>query len=89
VSNSGWTRGRAAAGATLAARIPEGSELTVHDVATMSLAEGWALDGGWYQIDDADGTVLQVGAYVHVMREQADGSWKIQWGLTNAQPPAM
>ena len=31
------------------------SQLTIHDVGTMELGEGWALDGGWYQMDAPDG----------------------------------
>lgn len=88
-SNGPALRGRAAVAASLTERIPPGSQLDVHDVATIPLAEGWALDGGWYQINGADGAVLQMGAYVHLMRQQPDGSWKIHRGLSNAQPPAM
>jgi len=85
--SGGWLRGRAAVAASLGENMPEGSTITVHDVATLPLAEGWALDGGWYAVEGADGARLWGGAYVHLMRRQRDGSWKIHWALANALPP--
>jgi uncharacterized protein (TIGR02246 family) len=86
-SNSGLVRGRSAVATALAERRPEGAELAIHDVGTMELGGGWALDGGWYEFTAADGGAqMQVGAYLNVMRQDADGSWKIHWGLTNSQP---
>ncbi|HKJ02522.1 MAG TPA: DUF4440 domain-containing protein [Longimicrobiales bacterium] len=79
--------GRAAIEASIAARMESGAKLTIHDVATMPLGDGWAADGGWYQVDAADGSgPVQMGAYLNVMKQQADGSWKVHRSVTNAQP---
>lgn len=83
-------RGRSAVQASLDAGRSGDATITIHDVGTMELAEGWALDGGWYQIDAVDGSgPLQVGSYLNLVQQQEDGSWKIHWGVSNAQPPAM
>jgi uncharacterized protein (TIGR02246 family) len=89
-SNGPIYEGRAAIEAATAERIESGAKLTIHDVATMPLGEGWAADGGWYQLDGPDGTPVQTGAYMTILKQQEDGSWKIHRSLTNGQPaPAM
>jgi ketosteroid isomerase-like protein len=90
-SDSPIVEGRAAVEAALAERIASGAQITIHDVATLPLTDGWAVDGGWYQLDAADGSgPIRMGTYIHLMRQQDDGSWKIHRGLTNTQPaPAM
>jgi uncharacterized protein (TIGR02246 family) len=86
-SNQAVVRGRDAVAADLADRRPDSVELAIHDVGTIDLGDGWALDGGWYEFVRTDGSgTAQVGAYLNLMQQQADGSWKIHWGMTNAQP---
>jgi len=85
-SNSAMVHGKAEVTAFLEARPGPPSTLTVHDVGTQTLSEGYAIDGGWYELT-ADGERVQTGAYLNLLQQQADGSWKIQWGATNAQPP--
>jgi uncharacterized protein (TIGR02246 family) len=88
-SNSTFVRGRDAVATALAERRPDGATLAIHDVGTMELGDGWALDGGWYEFVAADGgDRMQVGSYLNLMRQDADGNWKIHWALTNAQPGA-
>jgi len=43
------------------------------------------LDGGWYAASAtlAAGKVVREGMYMHLMKQQPDGSWKIQWSVTN------
>jgi ketosteroid isomerase-like protein len=80
-------RGRAAIEAAIQERMTAGAKLTLHDVATMPLADGWAADGGWFRLDAADGSgPVQMGAYLNIMKQQADGSWKIHRSVNNAQP---
>jgi len=82
--------GRAAIEADIAARMEQPSHITIHDVGTMPLGEGWAADGGWYEVNAPDGgAVVQRGSYLNLLRQQADGSWKIHRMLSNAQPAAM
>jgi uncharacterized protein (TIGR02246 family) len=48
-SNLPLAEGRAAIEATLGERLAMGSpQLTLHDVGTLDLGDGWAVDGGWY-----------------------------------------
>ena len=72
----------------LMGRITEGSQVDIHGVATMDLGDGWAADGGWYEIM-VDGAVVQRGFYLNIGRENDAGEWKTHWGLTNATPAAM
>jgi len=85
-SNAAMVHGKAEVAAFLEGRPGPPTTLAVHDVGTMPLGEGYAVDGGWYELT-ADGQRVQGGAYLNVLQQQADGSWKIQWGETNAQPP--
>jgi len=89
LSNGPILEGRAAIEAELAVRIEAGVKITIHDVATLPLGEGWAVDGGWYQVNAPDGgDVVQVGSYLNIMKQQADGSWRIHRSVSNAQPRA-
>lgn len=64
-----------------------GAHVTIHDVATIPLAEGWALDGGWFQIDASEGGApVLAGSYLLLCKQVEDGSWKIQWEVSNMQP---
>ena len=50
-SNFPAAEGREAIGSLLAERMEANAvDLTINDVSTIDLGEGWALDGGWYQI---------------------------------------
>ena len=85
------TRGRDAVTSSIEGVLeayPEG-HFTIHDVATIPLAEGWALDGGWFQLDASEGgDPVAVGAYLLLCKQMEDGSWKIQWEVSNMQPLA-
>jgi len=81
--------GRDAIESALAERIAAGaSKITIHDVGTTDLAEGWKLDGGWYDVAAStnEGTTSQIGGYMILCRQMDDGSWKIQWAVSNGQP---
>jgi ketosteroid isomerase-like protein len=63
-------------------------QIEIHDVSTLELAPGWALDGGWWIVTEttASGDVSFDGIYMHLMRQQEDGSWKIHWAVVNGGP---
>jgi len=89
-SNGPILRGRAAIEGAVATSLESGAHLTIHDVGTLPMGEGWAADGGWYQLNaPGGGDEVQRGSYLNILRQQADGSWKIHRMLSNAQPPAM
>jgi uncharacterized protein (TIGR02246 family) len=60
-------------------------QIELHDVATIDLGDGWALDGGWFTVTIATpaGRMVQTGTYNNLVRAQPDGSWQVQWGLSN------
>ena len=61
-------------------------DLTINDVSTIDLGEGWALDGGWYQMDAKDGgDALQFGMYLLLVNQTSAG-WRIKWAVTNSGP---
>jgi ketosteroid isomerase-like protein len=62
-------------------------QLELHDVGTVDLGDGWALDGGWYMLNAAtpEGNITQGGTYLTVMRREADGTPRIVWQITNGQ----
>lgn len=92
-SNLPLAEGRQAIQSALEQRMAMGSpQLEIHDVATMELGDGWAVDAGWYRLAATtdQGDVVQTGSYVNLCQQQADGSWKIHWGVSNGVPmPAM
>jgi len=80
-------QGRAAIEAALTRRMAAGSpKITIHDVATTDLADGWKLDAGWTETTatPATGTVTTSGGYLILLRREPDGSWKIHWAITNS-----
>jgi len=86
-SNLSLAEGRAAIEAALGERLETGQPvLDIHGVATNDLGNGWATDGGWYTLSDQEGNVLQGGSYALLLRQGDDGSWKIQWGISNGVP---
>lgn len=67
-------------------------KIEIHDVGTLDLGDGWAVDGGWYVLTFTApapaGNTVQAGAYMNVLRQQPDGSWKIHWAVSNGHPQA-
>ncbi|MEX2283192.1 MAG: DUF4440 domain-containing protein [Gemmatimonadota bacterium] len=65
-------------------------KIEIHDVGTIDFGNGWALDGGWYIFNFTApapaGKTAQPGAYLSLLRQQPDGSWKIHWSIVNGQP---
>jgi uncharacterized protein (TIGR02246 family) len=81
--------GRAAIERHLAGVLAQGApQITIHDVGTEVLPEGWAFDGGWWVITATapEGPRTRIGGYVLLARQQADGSWRIHWFASNAGP---
>jgi len=63
------------------------ADIEIHDVETLQLAEGWALDGGWYQLNAKDGgDMVRAGGYVSLVRQAEDGNWQLHWVVTNGYP---
>jgi len=84
--------GRAAIAAAFAEMMAEGSpQITLHGVGTFQLAEGWALDGGWYEMSmtTPEGPATFGGTYMALVRQQPDGSWKLHWDVANGHPTGM
>jgi len=91
LANNPMTHGREAISALMAERMEATpSQITLHDVRTVELGDGWALDAGWYQMDAPDdGGALQSGTYMVLAAQQDDDSWQIQWAVSNGQPAGM
>ena len=84
-----WISGRSALQAQLQTNIETGTIVTIHDVMTQPLGDGWAADAGWYQLNAADGgDPVRYGNYMNLLRQQEDGTWKIHWMVTNGWPAA-
>ena len=84
------TMGREAVAANFEEAMSETpGELIIHDVATEEFGDGWALDGGWYQLNAPDGgDPISTGTYLILCKQAADGSWQIHWSVVNGQPLA-
>lgn len=88
LSNLPIAEGRAAISAVMGERFAMGSpKIDLHDVGTLDLGDGWAVDGGWYEINATGeaGPITQRGNYMMLARQQADGAWKIHWVVSNGQ----
>ena len=84
-------QGRPAIDAYLKEQMAQGSpQLTIHEVATTDLPDGWAIDAGWYLVNATtpQGPASRAGAYMLLAQRQADNSWKIHWSVTNGGPVA-
>jgi len=88
--------GREAVAASLEERMAAApADIEIHDMGTLELAEGWAIDGGYYLINSKEsGEAVRGGNYMALVRQDEDGSWKLHWSVTNgwpaeAVPPAM
>lgn len=63
------------------------SRIDVHGVATIELADGWVLDGGWYEMFPPEsGERFQFGIYMALNQQGADGEWRLHWLVSNARP---
>jgi uncharacterized protein (TIGR02246 family) len=83
--------GRDAIVAELSSRIAEGSTVDIHGVGTVDLGDGWAVDGGWWEVmvPGMEGPA-RMGNFLNLVQQQADGTWQTVRGVTNvAPPPAM
>ena len=66
-------------------------QLTFLDGATDMIGDGVAVNRGTFSVESTvDGqTMTRSGTYLLVARQEDDGTWKIQWGLSNLEPMAM
>jgi len=81
--------GREALTARLAESIAQGQpQITIHDVETIELGNGWVLDSGWYEVTATAeaGPQTRSGAYVVLGQRAEDGSVKIHWHYANSHP---
>lgn len=87
-SRGGPMNGREAISGTLANLMEATpSQIQINDLMTNDLGDGWSLDGGWYSLSPPDGgDPVQIGGYLNVLKQAADGSWQIHWSITNAWP---
>lgn len=85
-ANGPMLHGKEAVSAALETAFETPTQITIHDVQTTELGEGYRLDGGWYELADSDGAAVEGGMYLGLAREESDGSWKIHWFVTNAIP---
>ena len=82
-------QGRAAIQAYLTEQMAQGSpQLTIHEVGTTEFPDGWAIDGGWFEVKATtpQGPAARMGGYMLLARRGADNSWKIHWSVTNSGP---
>jgi len=81
-------RGRQAVEASIRQNMEElPTTLDVHGVGTIDLAEGWKLDGGWYELfPENGGERVQWGMYMNLVERAADGEWRIRWQVNNGRP---
>lgn len=77
--------GREAVEATIAAGIEAGNQITIHDVNTEDLGDGYYLDMGWYEIDPGDAPSW--GTYMVLAHRADDGTGKIVWAASNGGFP--
>lgn len=84
-ANTPFADGRAAIEAVLEERMGASPQITIHDVGTEDLGDGWALDGGWYELTAStdEGDIVQTGNYMILCQQDAEGNWKIHWAVTN------
>ncbi len=83
--------GRAGIETTLNERLAISPQIDLHDVGTIELGGGWALDGGWYELTATTeaGPANTQGGYLILARQAEDGTWKIHWAFSNSQPATM
>lgn len=81
--------GKAAIEAAAMNRNTSGSTLDLHAVGGMDMGNGWEGVGGWYEVADADGTVVRRGIWMNVVRVGEDGTPLIHWTVSNGRPTGM
>lgn len=90
-ADSPMAEGRDAIAAALAERMAMGSpQITIHTVDVTDLGGGWFASGGWYEITaTVDGAAsMSSGKWLTLVRTDADGTQRIHWAVTNADPMA-
>jgi uncharacterized protein (TIGR02246 family) len=81
--------GRAAVSAALAGVIAQGQpQITIHDVQTVDLGNGYVFDAGWFEATATaeGGPQRQMGGYMLLGQRAEDGSLKIHWHYANGTP---
>ena len=74
--------GRAAIETRLVERM--GGTLDIHAKGTIDLGDGWAVNGGWYEI--MDDSAHTVGNYLLLAQATEDGGHQIHWLVGNDRP---
>jgi ketosteroid isomerase-like protein len=89
-SNGPLRNGKAEVEATLTELAATGSpQITIHDVYTLDLGNGYALDGGRYEVTTSGEQASQrSGTYMSLVQQQPDRSYKPQWHVSNTWPAA-
>ena len=64
-----------------------GGTAVIHGVETWDLGDGYAADGGWYEITPPGGEAIR-GHYA-VLAHTEDGETKIKWLIANGRPVSM
>ncbi len=82
--------GREAISQTLAQRIEANPvDIDIHEVGTTDIADGWAMDGGWYEMTPkGGGDPVQMGNFMGLLRRGDDGQWRLHWVVSNGWPAA-
>lgn len=79
-------QGRSAVQAAAEERMTPGTTLDIHPVGHEDLGDGSTGQGGWYEIADPEGNVVQTGIWMNLVQVQDDGTPLIRWSVTNARP---
>jgi uncharacterized protein (TIGR02246 family) len=79
--------GREGVEALIAQGTEAGDQITIHDVNTEDLGDGYYLDLGWYEMEAGDTETW--GTYIVLAHRAEDGTGKIVWAASNGGfPPA-
>lgn len=81
--------GRAAIEAAAMDRSTSGTTLDLHAVGGMDMGAGWNGVGGWYEVADAEGTIVRAGIWMNLVRVGEDGTPRIHWTVSNGWPAGM
>jgi len=63
-------------------------QITIHDVNSMEFGPDHMIDMGWFE-STVDGKPYRNGIYMSLSQKQADGTYKVQWHVSNGKPAAM
>ena len=61
-------------------------QLDLHELRTLGLGDGVAVDVGWYELTQETEQV-RWGTYSALVRKSAGGEWQVHWLVTTASPP--